>query len=85
MGSDIVEELLECVSFLVMPESTVNSMWIETLSPGKYHEETNGPILHVKKSLIINPEVLRSCVEKKGFKAIQLEDEWQVFKPRNRS
>jgi len=84
MSSDIVKELQECISFLTEEEHTVNSMWIEILPPTKYHAETDGPILHVKKSLNIDIEALKSCVEKKKLKAIQLKDEWHVFKPRIR-
>lgn len=81
MTSKLEEELLECVG--TSGEIDQESMWFEYLPPTKYHAETDGPILHVKKSVIADPDDLKSCLERKNLKAIPSEDEWHIFKPRS--
>ena len=42
------------------------------------HHVTDGPILHVKKSVISNLEYMKVCLKKKSFKVVQTKDEWRA-------
>jgi hypothetical protein len=79
MTSKLEEELLECVT--TSGKIDMESMWFTYILPTVVHHETDGPILHVKKSVISDIDDMKACLKKRGFIAVQRKDEWHIFKP----
>jgi len=74
--------LLKCIPGHSLMEFELGDMWLEHPHPKRYNELTDGFVLHVKSSRIIDLQAIKMCVEEKKFEMIQLKDEWLIYKPR---
>jgi len=77
----VMKELLDCIPPMCV--STDSNKGLETMY---FTNNTNNlsdhPILHIKKTGILDLETIESNVKDKQFKMIHAENEWIIFKPK---
>ena len=82
MSEDEVKILLSCVPPFNLKQHDIEGMWIEFPQPEQANELTDGPILHVNSSIVIDLDIVEANVIKNNCEMIKVKDEHLIYKPR---